>query len=134
MWIKKSPQELKSDLYARRLDAGLCVLAVTTLLYLFGIPHAALSVPTSARIVAVLAAGILFLAWHRRARWNQIRSGVWVCEQCNLVKVNHLPGPCICGGTVTPLPQMKWLEVAPCTADRPSEAEMKSAVSLSRAV
>jgi hypothetical protein len=110
MWIKKSPEEVRGDLRARRLSAGLGVVCVAFVLFVFGLPHVGFHVPASARIAAILTTGIILLAVHQRAHWRDLHSSVWVCEQCNAVRANKDQATCVCGGRLTPLCEMNWLE------------------------
>jgi hypothetical protein len=109
---------------------------IIVLVFVFGIFHVGFTAPPAVRIVAVLPLGILLLTWYRRLRWTQIKSDVWICEQCNTARDNNVfQGKCICGGPLTPLPEMKWLETTTSTSLRPSsDANVKSPGSLSRAV
>lgn len=134
MWIRKSPQELTREHRARGLLAGLCAPVAAILILTCGIPYAGFNVATSVRIAGLLAAGILLLAWRRAARRWRVRSGLWVCETCNLATVNQTTPTCVCGGILTPIPQMKWGEVQGSTEERVSEAKAKRAVALSHAV
>jgi hypothetical protein len=118
MWIKKSHQELTSDLRARRLAAGLCALTATSLVCVYGLPHAAWNIPAGDRILGVLVAGVFLLAWHRSAHQHRIRSHVCVCQQCNLVKVHDYEGTCLCGGKFTSMCELRWLAKPVLTVER----------------
>jgi hypothetical protein len=110
MWIKKSTQELARDFRVRLLADTVGVLTLALLSCAVVVPHSALDVSTKTRIAAALAAGALLVTWYRRANWHRVRAGILVCEQCNIVKTNLDRGTCQCGGRLTPLREMKWLE------------------------
>lgn len=115
MWIQKSAKELKAERRSRFAASVLYGTTVIFLVALFTLPHAGFNIPAYVRILGMLAVGILLLAWYSRAHWSHLRSGIVICEQCNLVKVNQAEGKCACGGTLLPLPKMKWAEEWPST-------------------
>jgi hypothetical protein len=118
MWIKKSNQELKGELRARRVAAGLCALTATFLVCVFGLSQAGFIFATGGRLLAVLVAGAMLLVWYRNAHKRRLRSNVRVCEQCNLVKLQDRQEACICGGRFASMCEMKWLEKPALTDDR----------------
>jgi hypothetical protein len=118
MWTRKTSKELIGDRRARRVVAGLCAVTALFLAGVSGIPHPGFHVPAWVRMSGVLAAGFVLLAWRRRAHHHSLRSGVMVCEKCNIVTVNPLQRECVCGGMLAPLTQMKWLEAPPSAARR----------------
>jgi hypothetical protein len=127
MWIKKTPKELTSETRARRLGAGVITLFVAFLLFVFGLPHARFHFSIAARIAAVLVAGAMLLAWYMRAQLRRLHSAVWVCERCNVVKASKDEATCSCGGTLTPLSEMNWLEAPPFQKLPPLPAEAEHA-------
>jgi hypothetical protein len=127
MWIKKSPKELTSETRARRLGAGFITLFVAFLLFVFGLPHARFHISIAARIAALLAAGVMLLAWYMRAQVRSLHSAVWICERCNVVKASKDQATCLCGGSLTPLSDMKWLEVSPFQKFPPLPPEPENA-------
>ena len=129
MWIEKSPRELAGELRARRLAASLCGLALACLLCVAVIPHPGFSVSNGVQIGAALAAGVLLLAWGRRARCRRIRSSVRICQKCNMVKVDENQETCVCGGGLRPLCEMKWLDSPSSKADPPPGPSAENAIS-----
>jgi len=113
MWIRKTQQEMMNERRVRLLGTGLCVAVVASLLILFGLPHAGFHISIGFRIVALLAAGIMLLAWYRRAHWRRVQSSVCVCEECGVVNANKQQATCACGGTLRSLNEMNWLEMPP---------------------
>jgi hypothetical protein len=111
MWTRKSSQELSHEQRASYAHAGLGAITVVFLACIIGIPHAGFKAPTSVRVVAMFAEGVLLLAWRERARWRRKRSGVVICEQCNRIMASKTRGTCVCGGTLTPMLKMKWLDL-----------------------
>src|SRR5580658_9282973 len=111
MWIRKSQQELMSERRKGRLVAGFGVLCAALLLFVFGFPHAGFHIPIGVRIAALLAGGVMVVAWYQRAHWRRVQSAVWVCEQCNVVNANKDQAECACGGKLKSLNEMKWLEL-----------------------
>ena len=134
MWIRKSPQELKKERRLRRLGAGFGALCLALLLFVFGLPHAGYHMPVGFRIVALMAAGVMLLAWHQRARWRRAQSTVWVCEECNVVSANKEPATCACGGKLRSLSEMKWLEMPPSQEFPGTPPEAQNALSVAEAV
>jgi hypothetical protein len=120
MWIKKSPEELIRESRQRVLGLGAGVVCVAFLLFVFGFPHAAFNAPLIARVAALAAAAIILLAWGRRAYWRRAHESVWICERCNVVRAYKDQPNCACGGNLTPLCQMKWVEMPPLTDQPPA--------------
>jgi len=121
MWIKKSSKELLSDLRARLIGAVLFLAVAIILVGMLGFSHAGLHFPIWVRILGLMLAGILLLAWHLRSQWHRERAGVLVCEKCGRVKVNESQNVCLCGTRMSPMCEMKWIETPPLTGRVPSE-------------
>jgi hypothetical protein len=134
MWIKKSAQELTSERRARRLVAGLCALTVMCLVYGLSFLRAGFNFSSKARIVLALAAGALVLAWRWRSHKRRIRSDVWVCAQCHLVKLNDHQQDCLCGGKFTPMHELRWLEKARRSTNQSPDPSQENAVCAPRGI
>ncbi len=116
MWTRKTPQELAVELLARQLVNGACALVVAFLLLVSVLPGNVLFIMPSARIVAAVFAAIVLLFCRWRAR--EYRDNVMYCEQCRRsARVNQTQGPCACGGKLTPMREMKWIDQPPRESD-----------------
>jgi hypothetical protein len=129
MWIRKSQQELMSERRKRLLGACIGAVCAGLLLFVFGLPHAGFHFPIGFRIAAMLAAGVMFLAWFHRARGRRVQLAVWVCEQCNVVNANKDQATCACGGKLKSLHEMKWLERPPSREFPGNSPETEDALS-----
>jgi hypothetical protein len=107
MWTRKSPQELANELLTHQMAVGASALLVAYLLIISALPGDVLDITPSARIIAAVS-GIMLLGWHWRARAS--RANAMYCEQCQSVKTGQPQNPCVCGGKLTPLREMKWLD------------------------
>jgi len=113
MWINKTQRELTNERRLRLAGKILGVVAVASLLNIFGLPHNGFHVSIGLRLLALLAAVVVILAWQRRLHWRRLQSSVCVCEECGVVNANKDQALCACGGTFRPLHEMKWFEMPP---------------------
>jgi hypothetical protein len=120
MWIKKSPQELGSDLRLRILACGLGALAVLLLSYVTVVPHSIYDLSVKARIASALAACLSLAVLIRGLRARRVRSQVSICSQCNLVTINQEQHQCPCGGSLASLRDMKWVETTSSRTEPPA--------------
>jgi hypothetical protein len=133
MWIKRNERELKQELCKRWLGHAFFALTIAYLVCEVAFPPDGVKFSTKGRVLALLAAGVLLMAWQRRTHRRQIISRVLICEKCCLVKEDDVPGTCSCGGTWKREPELKWLEMPPCATGRPSLVNLESNASLSSA-
>ncbi len=121
MWTKRTSQELADELLVRRAAMGASTLLLAFLIFVAAMPGKVLNIMPSARIVAAVFAGALLLGWRWKAQERRARSSAMHCEQCHSLKINQPESTCVCGGKLTPLREMKWIE-APAPESIPSPA------------
>jgi hypothetical protein len=121
MWKAKSADELLAESRNRR-RCNILVAMVAWLVFLYSaalcpvwhgrslagvILPAFKFAPGTAANLAILVLALCAGYWSRRLRSDSRR--VMICQKCNRVKTSDGQTQCNCGGTFSPLHQMKWV-------------------------
>ncbi len=110
MWMRKTSTEIQIENRNRHLAELLCAFAVVVLVVTFGVAHFAAKFSGGARLVGLLSAAVILLAWWRRAQWRSQQASVFVCEDCGRVATNGARSICTCGCSMISMTKVKWVE------------------------